>query len=316
MKIEEMREGIQVLQRDLMHHRADISRSRPDFETRIGRYLSPSRPFDVQYFQSDAAFIMDQSGAVTFNASAIEAFHQPINDAEAGNRIGKEAAESARQMAIEQLVVHELAHVGIGLTHFEDVQFFKSVVGTDALGEIDVAADGAAAHICALLEVFRADDTRPLAIAHRFLEQLVLMGTFAFPAFKSPADKPHKRRRFLGLAMMAARAQYCIETGDVPDLLRGDLPLEASIYPYCKDDGEVLICAFNPDRVLWGRTARVDVALLATTLDELDSADFAVSVQRATRLLSEMGTLAIAPVSETRPAVTGKGARRSGLATT
>ena len=293
MDLNELQAGVEILQRDLLHHRADIGRARPDFESRIGRRLSVSEPFQVRRLASDAAFETDKLNRFVFNANAFAAFHKPIDDLERTGGIGAEAAAVARQMAVEQLVVHELAHVGIGLVHFEDVQPFKRMVGTDVLAEIDIVADGTAAHVCALLETLRADERGSLSLPHRFLDQLTLMGNFAFPAFHAPPNKPHKRRRFLGLTMMAARVKSHLNVGSLPDVGAGELPLYAPIYPYTNCEGEVLICAFNPDRVIWGRAAKVDKILLALTLDEIDAAPFAVSVARASKLLQQVGRLSL-----------------------
>jgi len=295
MDLNELQESVEILHRDLLHHRAEITRARPDFEVRIGRYLSASKPFEVRPLASDAAFEFTEPNHFVFNANAFAAFHKPIDELERADGIDAQAAMDARQMAIEQLVLHELAHVGIGLVHFEDVQPFKEMVGVNALAEVDVVADGTAAHICAVLETLRAGERGPTALARRYLHQLMLMGSFAFPAFHAPPDKPHKRRRFLGVTMMAARVKAHLDAGVLPDVDAGELPLYAPIYPYTGDKGDILVCAFNPDRVLWGRKAKVDKNLLALTMDELDSSTFAVSLDRATRLLQQIGPLLCAP---------------------
>jgi hypothetical protein len=290
MDVRALQAGVEALQRDLLRFRAEIARERPDFEARIARQLSQAT-FEVRPLASDAAFDLVSSNHFIFNANSFRSFHAPIEALERSGDIDAETAACAKHMANEQLVVHELTHVGVGLVHFEDVQPFKELVGNNALAELDIVADGAAAHICALLEHHRAGERGELAVARRYLHQLFLMGNFALPAFRAPADKPHKRRRFLGLAMMAARANTCLASGTMPDVTAGELPLYAPIYPYTTNEGDVIVCAFNPDRIVWGRKASVDRGLLAQTLDELDTAPFALSVHRASTLLQQIGRL-------------------------
>jgi hypothetical protein len=293
LKAQEIQRVVRTLQRDLHHFGPRLGRTVPDFSSRFSPILrSFSKPFRVAKLATAAAFEVGPKRQLTFNSAAFRMFHKPINRMQRLGQIPHDMAVIARQIAIEQLVVHELTHVSVGLVHFADVQALKGLVGVNALGELDLIADASAARICARLEMFRADERGAPNYASRLLQQLYVMGRFAFPAFGAPADKLHKRQRFLGLAMMAARVDDFLRREESCKLLEGEFPIDTAVYPYVNlADGIILISAFAPDRVLWGGEAHVDQQFLVSTCDDLDSVPFEVSVDRAAKILRQIGRL-------------------------
>lgn len=293
MNSRQISEVAQSLQRDLFHYGPRLGRAIPDFNVRFVPILRAySNPFLVRKFRNDAAFRASLGRLqITFNTTSFRMFHEPIELAEQRGVIPPEMAVIAKLIATEQLIIHELTHVSVGLVHFREVQKFKGLVGVNALGELDLIADATAARICARLEMFRAQEKGGVMYASRLLQQLFVMGRFAFPAFGAPADKLHKRQRFLGLAMMTARVVEFLQRAQCK-LEEGEFAVDTPIYPHLEMDGGcILISAFSPDRVLWGGTVQVDADLLKLTCDELDSAPFEVSVDRAAKLLRQAGQL-------------------------
>ena len=293
-RITKLQSALHALQRDLSHHAAYLARVLPDFRPRylplLDRY---SQPFRVRRLDHQGAFeVNNRRDQLTFNASSYESFHRPIFALEQAGGITHDHAEIARHIATEQLTLHELSHVTVGLVDFADVAPFKELVGTRALGETDVVADISAARICARLEMARAEERGWAGYASRLLQQLYVMGQFAFPAFRAPADKPHKRQRFLGLAMTAALTRDFLRRAVGPNVKAGEFPLGTPLFPYFDEDsGKMLIGAFNPDRQMWGRVATVDPELLKQTLSGLDNEPFHVSVDGAAKLLAQIGQL-------------------------
>lgn len=291
LKTRDIQEAAQQLQADLGLHSRALTRAVPSFGSRYPRLLTLySKPFAVRRLRTDAAFVVRPPRQLVFNASGFQLFHAPINASEAAGELTSELADIARQIATEQLVVHELDHVTTGLIQFSDVQHLKAIAGLNVLGEMDLVADARAAQICARLEMFRAQERGKANYASRLQQQLLVMGTYAFPAFQAPAGKMHKRQRFLGLAMMAARVSGYLWNDCRLD--EGELPIDTPIYPYVDLTGRILLCAFNPDRMLLGNAVDVDARLLKQTCDELDSVTFARSVARAGRLLEQVGPVA------------------------
>lgn len=292
--ITSLQSALQELQRDLGHHATYLARVLPDFRPRYQPLLEHySQPFRVRRLDHDGAFeVNNRRRQLTFNATSYELFHQPISALQQAGGITRDHAEIAKHIANEQLTMHELSHVTVGLVHFADVAPFKELVGTRALGETDVVADVSAARICARLEMARAEEKGWAGYASRLLQQLYVMGQFAFPAFRAPADKPHKRQRFLGVAMTAALTRDFLRRDVGPNVKAGEFPLGTPMFPYLDEDsGRMLIGAFNPDRQIWGRLANVDPELLKQTLSGLDTVPFQVSVDRAARLLAQIGQL-------------------------
>jgi hypothetical protein len=248
--------------------------------------------FRVDLLDTDASFVTDiDSRSIVFNRAGIRAFVRPINRMAKRGEISGEIADIAREIAIEQFVIHELGHCRQNLISFDDVQQVKSLAGPMVLGELDVVADARTVEVCARLEYLRADERGGLCLASRVRDQLYVMGEFAFKAFKAPLDKPHKISRFLGLTMMAARAHSALESGVVPRRLEGSIELTVPLFPqFNLDTGSMLIFAFDADRIIWSM-GMVDPTLLKLTCVELDSAPFAVSIARATELLRQLGRL-------------------------
>lgn len=287
---------VQQLQTDLVLHGQRLSRVVPGFRKRYLPVLSRySQPFAVRNLRSDAAFVMRPPSQLVFNAAGFRLFHAPIDASEASGELTLELATIARQIATEQLVVHELDHVTTGLITFQDVQHLKAIAGAGILGELDLIADARAARICARLEMLRAQERGIPNYASRLQQQFLVMGSFAFPAFRAPADKMHKRQRFLGIAMMAARVNGFLWNDC--RLAEGALPIDTPIYPYVDLCGRILLCAFNPDRILLGNAVEVDPKLLRQTCDDLDRVPFARSVARAGHLLEQLGPVA-GPIAE------------------
>jgi hypothetical protein len=283
-----------ALQNELVARGSQLSRCVPDFGSRYLPVLRKFiRPFRVEAIATDAAFEADlNERQLTFSKASFEMFHRPINEAEAYGLIPPEIATIARQIASEQLIVHELAHIPQGIVHFEDVEALKTLVSPMVLGEFDLVADASAARLCARLEMLRAEEKGWPCFADRLVQQLYVMGEYAFKAFKAPANKPHKRQRFLGIAMMTAVAQDALSRGEPPRRTAGGFPIGTPLFPYFDQlDGSMLIFAFDPDRVVWGRPGRVDRDLLRQTCEGLDTVSFAVSVSRAAVLLEQFGQL-------------------------
>jgi hypothetical protein len=278
---------------DLRHHSRRLRRVVPDFRAFYQPALEVySRPFRVARLPGDGAFAQDERRRLlTFNVAGFQLFHAPIDQLERQGAIPPEQAVIARAIANEQLVAHELVHVGQNLSHFEDVQVLKRLAGPQVLALLDVAADASAARLCARIEMLRAQEKGWTRFAWRLQQQLYVMGEFAFKAFKAPADKPHKRQRFLGLTMEAAMTNQALESKRAPRRDAGELPLGTAVFPYFETDGSLMICALDPGLVLWGRPAAVDPDLLRLTCEEIDTAPFAVSVARAKVLLAQVGPL-------------------------
>lgn len=279
----------QLLQRDLGFFGARLCRVVPGFRTHFAPVVSAySRPFLVKRLRTGGAFRVGRPGELIFNYSGFRLFHGPIDRLESAGAIPPYEADVARSIAVEQLVVHELAHVSAGLIAFSDVQVLKALAGPNALGEDDLQADIAAAKICSRLEMLRAQEKRRPNYATRLLQQLLVMGSYALPAFGAPSDKPHKRRRFLGLAMMAARIHGFLEQGG--QLRPGELAFDIPIYPLVDPGkGQILLSTFSPQRTILGSATEVDRSLLNLTLHELEHVPFQVSVARAAILLREIG---------------------------
>lgn len=281
-----LREGVLSLQKDLHVLGPKLARVVPDFSNRYAPVLQTYRePFRVRPLVNCGAFKASRR-QITFNATSFRIFQRPINAAEAAGTLTPDLAAIVRHIALEQLVLHELSHITVGLIRFGDVQALKGMIGVHALGELDLVADASAARIGARLEMLRAQEKGDANYASRLLQQLFVMGNYAFPAFGAPTDKPHKRQRFLGLAMMAARVHEFMRRDTPCKLERGELTVDTPLYPYFEPDGKMLVSAFAPDRILWGGGAvRVDPQLLSLTCEELDKVPFQVSVSRAAELL-------------------------------
>jgi hypothetical protein len=291
LELHRIQEIAQWLQRDLGYHAPRMARAIPGYGRRFGPSLKVyPKPYLVKNLKTDAAFKLARSGQLIFNAAGVRLFHQPIDEKEACGALAPDMADVARQIAVEQLIVHELDHVSTGLIRFSDVQALKAIAGSNALGEIDLRADISGAQICARLEMFRAQERGAANYATRLQQQLFVMGTYAFPAFQAPADKSHKRQRFLGLAMTAARIHGFLSRG--AKLEPGELPIDVAIYPQIDvSRGRILLFAYYPERFIWGHTTEVDPAFLAATCNGLDSEPFARSVGRAARILREIGPI-------------------------
>lgn len=291
LNTQEILECAHNLQRDMVGFAPRLSRVVPDFRARFAPALAAyPLPFQIKKLRDDGAFAV-ATRQLVFNLNSFRLFHAPIDRMERQGLITADNASIARQIAIEQLIVHEMTHLTVGLINFEDVQHLKTLMGPNILGELDLIADATAARICARLEMYRAEEKRTANYAWRLQQQLFVMGNFALPAFGAPADKPHKRRRFLGLAMMTARLNdFLNQSGrKLPAI---EYPIDTPLYPYVDPaSGVMLISAFNADRTIWGKTANVDAGLLKLTYDEIETATFAETVNRASMLLKQAGVL-------------------------
>lgn len=256
MDKDQVQEQAQLLQQEVAYYAPRLSRAVPGFRAQFTPLLSTyTKPFLVKALRTGAAFRLGRDGQLVFNYSSFRLFHGPIDKLEAAGKIPAYEADVARRTAVEQLIVHELVHVSLGLISFFDVQVLKALAGTNALGEDDLQADVTAAKICARLEMFRAEEKGNENYATRVLQQLFVMGSYAAPAFGAPADKPHKRQRFLGLAMMAARLHLYLEGGGKLGI--GEPPIDVPIYPLVDaGQGQVLLSIFNPQRSIWGMRPR------------------------------------------------------------
>ncbi|MDR6660579.1 hypothetical protein J2W51_003149 [Tardiphaga robiniae] len=291
MNTQDIVESARALQADLIGFSPRLSRVVPDFSSRFAPLLKAyPRPFLVKKFKNDSAFTVTPR-QLSFNLASVRLFHEPIDKMEHRKLMPPDIADIARHIAIEQLIVHEMTHLSVGLIRFDEVQTFKRLVGVNALGELDLIADATAARVCARLEMYRAQEKGTPNYASRLLQQIYVMGDFALPAFGAPPDKLHKRQRFLGLAMMAARLHDFLERGG-RYLAASEYPIDTPLYPYVDiDAGVVMISAFNPDRTLWGTTANVDASLLKTACDNLEKVAFAETVNHARQLLNQIGVL-------------------------
>lgn len=309
MNTQEILECAHNLQRDLVGFTPRLSRAVPDFRARFAPVLAAHPlPFQIKKLRDDGAFAV-ASRQLIFNLNSFRLFHAPIDRMERQRLIAPDNATIARQIAIEQLIIHEMTHLTIGLISFEDVQHLKTLMGPNVLGELDLIADTTAARICARLEMYRAQEKGAANYAWRLQQQLFVMGNFALPAFGAPADKPHKRRRFLGLAMMTARLNdFLNQSGrKLPTI---EYPIDTPLYPYVDPvSGIMLISAFNADRTIWGKTANVDIGLLKQTYHEIETATFAETVNRASILLKQTGVLrsSSAQLQPARTVVTAAG---------
>lgn len=291
MNLRELQNRVATLQNDLLHFGPRLARVLPDFSYRYAPAMRRyPRPFRVKKLSGDGAFEAARR-QLTFNATSFEMFHAPIDSLQASGNLPPDIAAIARDIAVEQLVLHEISHITVGLVHFSDVKALKGLIGVSALGELDLIADVSAARIGARLEMLRAQERGSANFASRLLQQLYVMGNYAFPAFRAPADKPHKRQRFLGLAMMAARILDFMQRTPSCQLGDSELPIDTPLHPHFDADGNILISAFMPDRVIWGTAARVSPELLQKTCDDLDRVPFAVSVARAGILLQQIGKI-------------------------
>ncbi|WP_315752474.1 hypothetical protein, partial [Bradyrhizobium sp. SZCCHNR30922] len=141
MELQRLQHIAQCLQRDLDYHSKRLARAIPGYARRFGPSLKLyPKPYLVKNLRTDAAFKLSPSGQLTFNAAGIRLFHRPIDEKEAAGLLPSDLADTARQIAVEQLIVHELDHVSTGLITFDDVQALKAIAGSNTLGEIDLRA--------------------------------------------------------------------------------------------------------------------------------------------------------------------------------
>jgi hypothetical protein len=287
------------LQRDLGAWSNDLARVEPSFRRAYLPVLKQfDKPFDSQAFHgTTAAFVVDRDRhQLVFNSAALEVFQRQINDMERDSLIPVEMAAVARHIAIEQFVLHELPHLTIqGIGNYEDIAPLKKLAGREALAEFDLRADFLATRVGARLEMLRAGERGWQCYASRLLQQQYVMGEFAFKAFKAPAEKPHKRQRFLGIAMATALTRNALWNARPPRKSAGGLPIGTPIMPYFDTDGLMILFKFDPEKSMWGRPRTVDSNLLISTCAGLDERPFASSVDKAARLLEQYGTIPCKP---------------------
>ncbi len=116
--------------------------------------------------------------------------------------------EAARvpQIALNLFVVHELIHVAQEFPHHDSVAVIKDGLPKIGLPILDVAADIAAAWVCANVEACKSGDVSDESVLRAFANILVIayaVGAFVF----NIRERAPKVQRALGLILAAALVQ-------------------------------------------------------------------------------------------------------------
>jgi hypothetical protein len=196
-------------------------------------------------------------------------------------------------IAVEQFIAHELFHCGQNLLTLRDVQAVRNLGSPELVASFDLSADIASAKLVARLDTARCQNPVDDVYAQKLQMQLRIMCEFAVKAFGAPLTKLHKLMRFIGLLLVSARI-LDFQFGNSGST-RDSLPLDTPLMPYFEiGSGRVMIVAQTSEPFLWRKPVRVNPATLLALCEELETAPFALSLQRTKILLNEIDAISMA----------------------
>lgn len=251
------------------------------------------KPFTFRFFDGpdrDSAFHADkESGTIEFNLGPINGVYRRA----LGLPFDKETRRQAVQDALEQFLLHELYHGIQNLLPHSHVRMIAKMSSPLQIGIVDLFADRFAASARAEIECYRCGNFSEHFYLSRFLVELTLMLDLWVPHVKAPAEKQHKRLRFAGEALMAARAKHTLKFGI--DARSDPLPLNTPLLPLVElADRSMAIMAFAPDPIFWLPPTDLDHKTLNAVqalLSGLDSQSAATSIKIAEALLRKFGKI-------------------------
>lgn len=276
---------------DLHEFHPTVRRFVPDLDAKLVKVLNRyPQGFRIGSVRANGAFLADQRhGLITLDKGAIIALAKTLKKLFPGaNDLDTEAMLFR---AVEVYAVHEALHIEQGLSRFADVQKVKLVGPRDLLGQFDLLADHDAARFVAALAVARMGRARRVSFLHELLLTESMVNAIAPQTFKAPPDKPHKRHRFLGIALHVALLNHLLIRNSWEQFEKRNFSLDTPLYPYVSlDDGQVILTGMGVSPKLIG-SAHAPTDFLRTVLDGLDSEPFHHSVQRAEVILYLAGIL-------------------------
>ncbi len=281
----------QELREELVQIRAQLDQICPTASKRLWQTLQVySKPFEFRILEGidrEAAFIADEDNRrLEFNILPIVGVYRRIVKSTTDRQLRRDLGRAA----IEELVMHELYHVGCNLLRHSDVRVISRAASPLAIGAIDLSADTVATQWCAAVDCYREQGqnwTRLLYHWH-MLSRLMIMLQFWVPQVGSPATKPQKRLRFFGLVLMAARLLDAIET---KPFLEPELPLDSPLLPLIDFESGTLSITILPDWIFWLPPVGVNMWILTDLLAGLDTRPAAESINAARTLLWGLGKL-------------------------
>jgi hypothetical protein len=271
------------LQRELGLHSRDIENIYPGGRRFLAGLEQFPKSFIVREFDesnSEAAFIANTvTGQLEFNINPLHGVYRLI-----ARRIGsKQLRRELVQCAVENFMVHEFYHAASRLTDHSDARLISRLASPDELAVIDLYADIFAAKCCSILACHRKGGSISELYYSEMLQQLIVGLEFWVPLVKAPPEKPHKQKRFMGAALMAARLAYAPADDG--------LPLDTPLWPWFNlESGELLIMAWEPDPTVWAK-AIMNVEVLRDLSANIDSRPAAITIEAARRILISLGKL-------------------------
>jgi len=275
----------------------DMQLMRSEVELRHGQNLgalwsildSHPNPISVAAFTGQdegAAFRLNPyEGRIEFNSIPFMGIR--------GEVLKKVPGKDLRHDLVRDLVrgfgAHELFHAGP--QNMASVAIARAIAqgaSSFQLGIMDLKADVFAGQCAAAIDCKKRNNSTDYFYFWNFQQQLVMNLDFWIPQVKAPAIKPHKRMRFLGQAMMAARIDDALQ--HFSDIDVGDLPLDVGLFPLTDSDGCALtILALSPEMAVWMEPRNINPSALANIVDGLESRRAAETVALARQVLYELG---------------------------
>lgn len=280
---------LQLLYFDLHDCRVGARRLVPDIEKKLLSILGQfPRGFEAGDTKGSGAILLDR-GVIVLDRGAIEMMWETISS------LGEDAETEAALLvrAIELFAVHETLHISQGIARIDDVQLIKRVAPLDVLGQLDLVADHDAARFVAALHVARGGGEGRQRYLEELLTTQVMINQVAPQTFKAPADKPHKRHRFLGIALHAALLHRLLSTGRWMEFEERHFSLDEPIYPFVGVEvGQIVLTRIGSVSGPVVTIIQVLPSFLKELMDGLDTEKFATSFARVAKVIENIPFLA------------------------
>ena len=286
---------LDFLHRDLNVLYANVRVFTPDILIKVIRPLNRFRNgFEISDISGDGAFYLDRTREImTLRRDAIEAMIKMVISHPATKSTSDIRAIAER--LVEAYALHETIHISQNLVKFAEVGHVKQLASPDLLGILDLLADHDAARIASALHVVRIGGSDRRRFLDELLKTLVVVNEIAPRTFKSPPDKPHKRRRFFGSVLTTTLLSSTLRTDTWREFERKRFSLETPLYPYFDlNTGRTMVLGLAPEPRILVPSRGVPLKLLKETVESLDSSPLELTMRRAREILVYLRILNIA----------------------
>ncbi len=274
---------------EMLDARMEINERLGDSATRLWRTLQlyPAgiavRRFDA--VDTEGAFrIHPQTREIEFNLSPfrllVEEVRKKICDPRERFEIMVEG--------VRQFVFHEVYHLTRqNFVLHSEAQAISHAASPNFLAMMDLAADIFAAKCGAMVECRKLGDNTESGYLDALYRKLLISLDFWVPRMKAPASKVHKRMRFWGHALMAARILSALDPN--ADAIDEGLGLDVPLFPIVDFEREqILIFAISPEPVLWIAPTRINLELVQDIISNFERRSAIDTIERTVVILKSV----------------------------